>query len=128
VARDLNRRERELFKETDYTLPVDFHSWRRAFTQALADADVNAQQATALAGHASLSAHARYLASSGKLRRIPELALPGVLPLPASKLSGAIAETLVISARRTGLEPAASGVTGRRYNQLNYRRSIADSL
>jgi hypothetical protein len=22
---------------------------------------------------------------------------------------------------RTGLEPAASGVTGRRYNQLNYR-------
>ena len=25
-------------------------------------------------------------------------------------------------ARRTGLEPAASGVTGRRYNQLNYRR------
>ena len=25
-------------------------------------------------------------------------------------------------ARRTGLEPAASGVTGRRYNQLNYHR------
>jgi hypothetical protein len=25
------------------------------------------------------------------------------------------------SAGRTGLEPAASGVTGRRYNQLNYR-------
>ena len=29
-------------------------------------------------------------------------------------------------ARRTGLEPAASGVTGRRYNQLNYRRSAGD--
>ncbi len=27
-----------------------------------------------------------------------------------------------VLARRTGLEPAASGVTGRRYNQLNYRR------
>ena len=26
-----------------------------------------------------------------------------------------------ILAGRTGLEPAASGVTGRRYNQLNYR-------
>ena len=26
----------------------------------------------------------------------------------------------VLPARRTGLEPAASGVTGRRYNQLNY--------
>ncbi len=24
-------------------------------------------------------------------------------------------------AERTGFEPAASGVTGRRYNQLNYR-------
>ncbi len=31
-----------------------------------------------------------------------------------------------ISAERTGLEPAASGVTGRRYNQLNYRSRIAD--
>ena len=29
-------------------------------------------------------------------------------------------------AERTGLEPAASGVTGRRYNQLNYR-SVARS-
>lgn len=67
AARALTRRERELFEETEFTLPVDFHSWRRAFTQALGDADVNAQQATALAGHASLAAHARYLASSGKL-------------------------------------------------------------
>ncbi len=30
-----------------------------------------------------------------------------------------------ISAGRTGLEPAASGVTGRRYNQLNYRPEAA---
>ena len=29
-------------------------------------------------------------------------------------------------AERTGLEPAASGVTGRRYNQLNYRSSGKD--
>jgi hypothetical protein len=26
----------------------------------------------------------------------------------------------------TGLEPAASGVTGRRYNQLNYHPNISD--
>jgi hypothetical protein len=58
-ARPQTRRERELFEETDFTLPVDFHSWRRAFTQALADAEVNAQHATALAGHPSLAAHAR---------------------------------------------------------------------
>ncbi len=29
-------------------------------------------------------------------------------------------------AERTGLEPAASGVTGRRYNQLNYRSNLFD--
>ena len=28
----------------------------------------------------------------------------------------------------TGLEPAASGVTGRRYNQLNYAPAIAMKL
>src|SRR6185436_11576267 len=51
-AREMTARERELFTETADTLPVDFHSWRRAYSQALADAGVNAQQATALAGHA----------------------------------------------------------------------------
>jgi len=75
-GRELTQRERELFAETDYTLPVDFHSWRRAFSQALADADVNLQQAQALAGHASLAAHARYLSNSGKMRRLPDGALP----------------------------------------------------
>ncbi len=76
VARDLTPRERELFEETEFTLPVDFHSWRRAFSQALADADVNAQQASALAGHASLAAHSRYLLDSGRVRTLPERALP----------------------------------------------------
>ncbi|HEY3236752.1 MAG TPA: tyrosine-type recombinase/integrase, partial [Polyangiaceae bacterium] len=74
--RQLTARERELFEETNYSLPVDFHSWRRAYSQALADADVNVQQATALAGHASLSAHQRYLESATKMRSIPERALP----------------------------------------------------
>ena len=99
-TRPLTRRERELFEETDFTLPVDFHSWRRAFTQALADADVNAQQATALAGHASLSAHARYLASSGKLRKVPEAALPGFLPSPVPKASAGLPETRGVSSGR----------------------------
>jgi integrase len=100
-ARELTRRERELFEESDYTRPVDFHSWRRAFTQALADADVNAQQSSALAGHASLSAHARYLASSGKLRKVPSAALPtGVLALPAPKLSEGLSESSMILSGR----------------------------
>jgi hypothetical protein len=33
-----------------------------------------------------------------------------------------------IVAERTGLEPAASGVTGRRYNQLNYRSKLDSSI
>ena len=37
---------------------------------------------------------------------------------PVKETAGASAGS---SAERTGLEPAASGVTGRRYNQLNYR-------
>ncbi len=33
----------------------------------------------------------------------------------------------VIMAERKGLEPSASGVTGRRYNRLNYRSVVVDS-
>jgi len=89
VARNIDapkegsQRWRELFEETDYTLQVDFHSFRRAFAQALGDADVNAQTAAALTGHADLGAHARYLRNAGKLRKLPEAALPDLRFLPA---------------------------------------------
>ena len=53
AGRQRTRRERQLFEPTEFTLPVDFHSWRRAYAQTLAEADVNAQQAKALTGHAS---------------------------------------------------------------------------
>jgi integrase len=78
VARALTPREVELFEPTEHTEPVDFHSWRRAFTQALANAAVNVQTSAALSGHASLSAHQRYLANSGKARAIPLAALPDI--------------------------------------------------
>lgn len=98
-------RWRELFAETEYTLPVDFHSWRRAFAQALADADVNVQHATALTGHASLAAHARYLRSAGKMRQLPDAALPdlsvvvipGVVADEKALAKGSHAESDVIS-------------------------------
>jgi hypothetical protein len=76
LAREMTPRERELLEPGAYTKPVDWHSCRRAYTQALADAGATAQQATALAGHASLSAHARYLARSGALQ-----APPGSMPV-----------------------------------------------
>ena len=66
----------ELFAATSTTLPVDFHSFRRAFSTALAEAGVNAQQAMVLAGHADPRAHARYIMDTPELRRIPEGAVP----------------------------------------------------
>jgi site-specific recombinase XerC len=78
TARPMTPRERELFEGTAHVLPVDFHSWRRAFSQALADANLNEQQARALTGHASLAAHARYLENATRMRSLPEAALPAI--------------------------------------------------
>jgi len=81
------KRERELFTETDYSLPVDFHSFRRAFNTALADAGVNIQVAMRLSGHSNPKTHMRYVMS--RVRTIPDAALPnlgesqGVWQLPA---------------------------------------------
>jgi integrase len=77
-ARELTERERVLLEGTDYEKPVDFHSWRRAFNQALADAGVNAQQAQALAGHSTMAAHERYLRNTQEARTVPAGALPRI--------------------------------------------------
>lgn len=76
-ARELSERERELFVESAYTKPVEFHSHRRAWSQALERVGVNVQTSAALTGHASdLRAHSRYLANSRRERSVPE----GVVP------------------------------------------------
>jgi integrase len=111
-AREPTPRERELLEGTDTVRPVDFHSWRRAFNQALADAGTNAQQAQALAGHSSLEAHQRYLTNTAKMRRMPLAALPAirVLPLLVAKLPSPANESSLFTARPAGLEPATSGL------------------
>jgi hypothetical protein len=53
---ELTPRERELLEDTPFTKPVDFHSWRRAYSQALGDAGLSATQTQKATGHASLSA------------------------------------------------------------------------
>jgi integrase len=83
----------ELLDGNAFRKPVDFHSWRRAYNQALAEANVNAQQAKALAGHSTLEAHQRYLANTAKMRTIPTEALPRLLvgattPPPVSNCTG----------------------------------------
>jgi integrase len=78
VARMVTPRELELFEETDFTKPVDFHSFRRGFKQGLADAGVELQTSMALSGASDAKAHQRYLANTAKMRRVPDDALPNL--------------------------------------------------
>jgi len=73
-----------LYVETATTLPVDFHSFRRAFNTALAEAGVNVQHAMHLADPKT---HMRYVMNTTAMRTIPDAALPR---LPARRLVEAI--------------------------------------
>jgi Phage integrase family len=74
-----------LYFETSTTLPVDFHSFRRAFNTALAGAGVNVQQAMHLAGHSDANTHMRYVMRAPAMRTIPPEALP-VLPVAVASI------------------------------------------
>ncbi len=90
-----------LYFETATTLPVDFHSFRRAFNTALAGAGVNVQRAMHLAGHSDAKTHMRYVIQVPAMRVIPPEALP---QLPVS------AEPFVsCSTVASGSEPGSSG-------------------
>jgi hypothetical protein len=67
-----------LFYETVATLPVDFHSFRRAFNAALAEAGVNVQHAMTLASHSDPRTHMRYVMETTAMRRIPDAAVPSL--------------------------------------------------
>lgn len=67
-----------LFHETATTLPVDFHSFRRAFNTALAEAGVNVQHAMHLASHSDPKVHARYVMNTRAMRTVPSAALPAL--------------------------------------------------
>jgi integrase len=75
-AREMTTRERELFEPTQFTRPVDFHSFRRAFKQGLVDADIDVQRSMKLSGATDLAAHARYVRNTSKPALIPSAALP----------------------------------------------------
>ena len=61
---------------TEFTLPADFHSGRRAYKQALADAGVELITAMALSGANDVKSHQRYVSNTSKAREIPAAALP----------------------------------------------------
>jgi integrase len=85
-----------LYFETATTLPVDFHSFRRAFASALAEAGVNVQQAMHLAGHTSPLVHQRYVMRTAAMRAIPDAALPR---LPVGALRAAQRSARIVTAR-----------------------------
>jgi hypothetical protein len=67
-----------LYFETPTSLPLDFHSFRRAFNTALAAAGVNVQKAMKLAGHSNAATHMRYVMQTPDMRTIPTAALPNL--------------------------------------------------
>jgi len=105
--REPSQRERIVLEGDASTLPVDFHSWRRRYAQALADAGLSAQQAALLSGHATLSQHGVYLARATQAVTAPDAAIPKILP-----------EGDVESAARTS-EVVDGGVNGEKANDFS---------
>jgi len=70
---------RELHTETATTLPVDFHSTRRAYATALARVGVNDQTAMALTSHSDPKVHQRYV-ELASIRSMPAAAVPYLAP------------------------------------------------
>lgn len=114
-------RRRELFAETDYSLPVDFHSFRRAFKTALAEAGVATERAMHLSGSTDPKVHARYVMATKAMRVLPEAAVPrldvalaaGLAAAPKPRkatrpgtATGLAANSPLILERDTGFEPA----------------------
>lgn len=131
-------RWRELFEQTEFTKPVDFHSWRRKFVQVLGDIGLSAQQAQKLAGHANLAAHERYLQNTSKAATIPEAALPPLTRIEPARLATAYAYWSLstigngfISVGVVGFELTTTGTQSRPSTRLRYtpesRRTIAGS-
>lgn len=80
TGREPTAKERALFEEGRYTLPLDFHSWRRAWSQALKKVGANVQTSAALTGHASdLRAHGRYLSNPTEAMAVPAGVVPQLL-------------------------------------------------
>ncbi len=77
-----------LYFETPVTRPVDFHSFRRAFNTALAEAGINVQTSMAVAAHSDARTHMRYVMRTTVMRTIPDAVLPrlpGFLPVESSR-------------------------------------------
>ena len=113
----------EVHTDTDSTKRADFHSFRRAFSTALADAGANVQLASRLAGHADLSAHNRYLMQSVTMQTIPEAALPKLLSFATESAKTRKASITNPAEKKVGVrgfEPPTAGTQSRPSTRLRY--------
>lgn len=101
----------ELHHETATTMPVDFHSTRRAYASALARAGVNAQTAMVLTGHADPLVHQRYV-EAATIRALPVAALPPI-PTAAAFLAGKAPKPPLPTAENSNAIAAVAGLPGK---------------
>jgi integrase len=79
-----------IYFETPVSLPVDFHSFRRAFSTGLARAGLNLQRAMGLASHSDARTHLLYVSNLESARPIPADALPQIGASVAGLLAPAV--------------------------------------
>jgi integrase len=141
-VRELTERERALFLEGRYTEPVDFHSWRRAYVQAVEEAGTSGIGASvlstsergALSGHAEETTRQMYLRRYGKALTAPEGAMPLLGTGDGGPATGIFGQALAKNqrpanvakencpdvtdtslARPEGFEPSTFGSVGRKW-------------
>lgn len=124
-----------LYFETATTRQVDFHSFRRAFNTALAEAGVNVQTAMHLASHSDAKTHMRYVMKTAAMMRIPEAALPringtnvAVLARHVDNSNWVSKKSSMISARPGGLEPPTHGLEGEIHSPISKQLRDIDSV
>jgi hypothetical protein len=108
-----------LYFETPSTLPVDWHSFRRAYASALADAGVNVQHAMILSAHSDARVHSRYVNRSAAMQAIPDAALPRLQVGALTEDAGRPVSFRVESSESTGKQACAgSGFAGVAVSQV----------
>ena len=115
-----------LYFDTTVSRKVDFHSFRRAYSGALAKAGLNLQSSMALTSHSEPSVHMGYVRELAAATVVPAEALPiltgdaaTILAPPVPKAKTAKRETREKEARHRGFEPLTYGSGGRRSIQLS---------
>jgi len=121
---------RELFEGTENVRPLNFHSFRHAFTQACHEAGLSVAEVMALTGHRSIDAHKEYM-GLGKPRSVvlPDAALPA-LPEIATADTNGITPTGYGrgSGHFTTSRPSGKHAQGARMIHLEQQRSVPDGI